>query len=385
VIGSLLFLHGANTHGQAGRQFDKAVVIVNGTPIRESQIVAEADNRINVNKVRDAAKGLIFEESAREAMRAALREEIIHSLAERVLIADQLNADGIKITDAEVDARFAEKAQTLGQTAAEAEHQVVKQERKLADVKARIRWNELGVEKLYAAHATDKMVLTEKEAHKIYSEYPAEFDRPETRRVSHLLVRANSEDSTEKKQAARAKAESLLMRIRAGEDFAALARQLSEDEASKTRGGDRGWSTRGIIFSEADDPFGNVAFAMKHVGQVSDVVETRDGYHIIKLTDLKEARRLPFEEVKDQLIADFRHREIGAFWDRFGGRLWAKARIEYSPDELDRRAERKRQQQKLNEEMERLIARERAKQQARNAGQTPESALDHGEQPLSDQ
>jgi peptidyl-prolyl cis-trans isomerase C len=366
---AVVMLCGQAAVGQAVADSEggRVVVTVNGTPIHERQVLDEADNRINARKVHDAARGLEFEESARTVVREAMRDEVVHALIERVLIAEQLQADGIQITDAEVDARFAAKAKAAGQTFEEALAEIKEQGRELEHIKERMRWNELGVEKLYAAHDRDQSVLSEEEAEKIYREYPAEFDRPERRRVSHILIRADSEDSGETKKAARQKAEALLKRIRAGESFADVAKEHSEDTATKARGGDRGWSPRGIILTPNDDPFGNAAFALKSIGEMSDVVESRDGYHIIQLTGLEKARRLPFSEVKEQLIDDFRHREIGSFWEEFGENLRKQARVEYSRDELARQKERSRRQQEFNLEMEKRIAAEKARQEEENA------------------
>jgi parvulin-like peptidyl-prolyl isomerase len=231
-------------------------------------------------------------------------------------------------------------------------------------VKERIRWNEVGVEKLYYANDQDQQVLTEAAARKLYDAYPAEFDQPELRRVSHILVRTKLEDSQERKTRAHERAQALLARVRAAEDFARVAAEHSEDIATKAVGGDRGWSSRGIILTPHDDPFGNVAFAMKKIGDVSDVVETREGYHIIKLTGLKPAGRLPFEEVKQKMIDDFYYREVGNFWAEFGEQLMKTARIEYSAEELAARKTRQARQEKFNREMEERIAAEKANQQS---------------------
>jgi parvulin-like peptidyl-prolyl isomerase len=342
----------------------RVVVTVNGVGILERQVVDEADNRINMQKSRDAARGLIFEESARNNVRDAMRDEVIHALIERRLIADQLKHQGFDVTDAEVEARFAKKVEAAGQTLAEALQQIEAQGRTLHCVEERIRWNEIGVEKLYYANDQDQQVLTEAAARKLYKAYPAEFDQPELRRVSHILVRTNLEDSPEKKTRAREQAQALLARLQAGEDFARVAAEHSEDIATKAVGGDRGWSSRGIILTPQDDPFGNVAFGMKKIGDVSDVVESRDGYHIIKLTGLKPAGRLPFEEVKQKMIDDFYYREVGNFWAEFGEQLMKKARIEYSAEELAARKTRQARQEKVNQEMEERIAAEKANQQA---------------------
>jgi len=341
-------------------------VFVNGDPIPHAEVEAEADRWINANKARDASKGIIFEESGREATRALLRHEVLESLIERRLIAQQLRADNLEITEDEVDKHLQARMRALGQTPGQAAQEIEEQGKTLGDVRERIRWHTLGVEKLYTVHAADKQTLSDEAALKLYNDYPAEFDREEERRVRHILIRVNPDASAKVKQAARAKMEQLLQRIRAGEDFAALAKEYSDDELSRNRGGDRGFSGRGFIRGPGDDPFGDVAFAMKQIGEISDVVETRDGFHVIELTGLKEARRLSFEEVKDGMIADFRHREIGRFWSRFGGDLRAAANLDWTSHELFRQARAKRLQEKHNAKIERMIAREQ-----RKAGEAP--------------
>jgi parvulin-like peptidyl-prolyl isomerase len=185
-------------------------------------------------------------------------------------------------------------------------------------------------------------------------------------------VATNADDA--RKLATREKAQEILKRIRAGEDFAALAAAYSDDDSSKARGGDRGFSTRGIIITPNDDPFGNVAFAMSNIGEISNVVETQDGYHIIKLTGLERARRKTFDEVKRQLIEDFKFREIGDFWAQFGGKLRAKAEIELTPEGKARQAQAEKRQQEFNEKIEKLIAQEQEK--AKRLSATPQQQLE---------
>lgn len=246
----------------------------------------------------------------------------------------------------------------MGQTPEQAERQIAAQGRTLQAIKDRIRWNVIGVERLYNSHAQNKEVFTAADARRLYDQYPGEFDLPERRRVSHILIAIAPDADAARQLAARTKAEAILRRVRAGEDFVALARAWSDDAASKDRGGDRGFSTRGIIVSPDSDPFGNVAFAMVTIGEVSDVVRTREGFHIIKLTGLEPARRQSFEEVQQRLIDDFHYREVARFWEDFGGKLTKRARIEWSPTEEIRQAAARERQRMFNEHVERLIAKE---------------------------
>jgi len=142
--------------------------------------------------------------------------------------------------------------------------------------------------------------VTDEDVRKFYDENPAQFEQPERVRVSHLLLRtvdANTREPLpeEIRQAKRKQIEELLQRARAGEDFTALVKQYSEDPGSKDRGGEYVFA-RGQMVPEFE-----VAAWSLQPGQISDVVTTQFGYHIIKMLERLPARRVPFEEVKEQI------------------------------------------------------------------------------------
>jgi len=112
----------------------------------------------------------------------------------------------------------------------------------------------------------------------------------------HILIKTGSESSTEERAGARAKAEGLLKRIRDGENFESLAREFSDDGGSKEQGGSLGWFSRGRMVREFDQ----VAFSLEP-GQVSDIVETKFGYHIIRVDERKEPAPKPLEQVRSSI------------------------------------------------------------------------------------
>jgi len=124
----------------------------------------------------------------------------------------------------------------------------------------------------------------------------------------HILVRVDSGASDEVKAAAEARATALLGRARGGEDFEALATENSDDTASARRGGDLGYNPRGRMVAEFDE----AQFAME-VGDLSDVIETQFGFHIIKVTGIREGD-VPEDEAKrelaDRLYRDSRSAEL---------------------------------------------------------------------------
>jgi parvulin-like peptidyl-prolyl isomerase/Tfp pilus assembly protein PilF len=118
----------------------------------------------------------------------------------------------------------------------------------------------------------------------------AQYDQPEEIRASHILV----EDEKE--------AEDVLKQLKQGADFAELAKGYSTDTATAENGGDLGWFGRGKMVPE----FEEVAFALE-IGETSGIVKTDYGYHIIKLTDRKEAHTPTLDEVKDQVLKDYQN------------------------------------------------------------------------------
>lgn len=164
---------------------------------------------------------------------------------------------------------------------------------------------------------------TDQEAQAFYDSHPAVFDAGERVRASHILVRIPEGAAGAGKEEVRKKADALLQRVRAKEDFAALARQSSEDPGSAKNGGDLGAFGRGQMVP----PFEQAAFALKP-GEVSGIVETPFGFHIIKVTERIPARKLAFAEVKDRLKLEMAQQKRQRAQQSFVNSLRAKAKIE---------------------------------------------------------
>ncbi|MGC1521118.1 MAG: peptidylprolyl isomerase [Steroidobacteraceae bacterium] len=130
---------------------------------------------------------------------------------------------------------------------------------------------------------------------------PERFTQPEQRRVSHILLPVgNPKDDA----AVKAKAEGILKRAQAGEDFAKLAKEFSQDPGSATQGGDLGWNERKVWVA----PFADAAFSMK-ADELRGPVKTQFGYHILKLTGIRPAAVKTFEQSKPDLEAEYRRNE----------------------------------------------------------------------------
>ena len=136
-----------------------------------------------------------------------------------------------------------------------------------------------------------RMTVTPAEIAQAYEQNKAMFSTPEQVRASHILLKTEGKD----KAAVRKQMEPILAKVKAGGDFAALAKQYSED-GSKDSGGDLSYFGHGKMVKEFDD----AAWALE-VGQTSDIVESEFGFHIIKLTDKKPAMNRTLDQVRPQL------------------------------------------------------------------------------------
>lgn len=127
---------------------------------------------------------------------------------------------------------------------------------------------------------------------KYYQSNIAKYTLPERRKARHILIKTAATDNAEQKTAKRSKIDEIAAKIKAGEDFAELAKKNSEDSSAK-QGGDLGLFGRGQMIK----PFEDTVFAMKE-GQTSDVVETTFGLHLIKLEKIEAAKTQSLDEVK---------------------------------------------------------------------------------------
>lgn len=169
---------------------------------------------------------------------------------------------------------------------------------KQADVREQVEMlvNDFIATEYLRRKVVEKIVVTEDDMKSYYKTYQDDFKTPEMVKARHILIRVDKSASAEDKGKAKEKAGEILKKIKAGGDFVALAAEVSEDPGSKTKGGDLGFFARGRMMPE----FEKAAFSLK-VGEVSEVIETPYGFHIIKLEEKREAAIEPYEKVKERV------------------------------------------------------------------------------------
>jgi peptidyl-prolyl cis-trans isomerase C len=224
-----------------------------------------------------------------------MRQNAVNNLVDKQLLKEQVEKEGLAPNDAEVkaeidkvkaqypdEAAFLQRLQALGLSE--------------DDLREEISFN-MAMQRLAVKHQDAAPDASPEEAQKYYDENRQQFLEPEGVRASHILIRSAATDPDTAKSAARARAEAALADVKGGRDFATVAKEKSEDPGSAPNGGDVQFFARGRMVPE----FEQAAFALQ-VGEISPIVQTQFGYHIIKVTDKRAAREVPFAEVQDKVV-----------------------------------------------------------------------------------
>ena len=281
-------------------------VVIQGAA-KEGVLVSDDELRTTIQQIREFQEGGRF---SRDEYLKALKQlrldpgefenEVRRQLVRRKM--EDLIKQGVKVSDEEVQQAYRQR------------HERVRAAWAYADVKpamAAVQVADADLEPYVKAHQPQfsqperrklqyvilnpkKLAVTvsDAEVEAYYKEHAAEFDEPKRLRVAHVLVRVPPVGGSDAENAAKAKVEDVIKRAKAGEDFAKLAREISEDKASAVQGGDLGFVGAGELVA----PFEQAAFALKK-GEISAPVRTPFGYHAIRVLDVKEGGQLPLKDV----------------------------------------------------------------------------------------
>ncbi len=287
--------------------------------------------------VREHTPKQILQHAQADTALVQQRAYYLNMLVANELLDGQVTAAGIKITDAEMaEAMEAELQGYLSDAGLT---------RDAFDTQLRAQRN-VSLEQFLAKRITDPSLgatqarkrlieqrfpdvgkVTDDEIKQYYEKHrDRRLTRPEQVRVSHILV-ATDNVTPQQKADARQKIEQILTQAREpGADFAALAARYS-DSPAKAKGGDLGFTPRRGGLAE---PLAAAAFSLE-VGQISDVIETEGGYHILKATDKAGPRTIPLEEARLGILQTLRDQKLRAEMKRYADELRTKAQIVYSP------------------------------------------------------
>jgi len=222
-----------------------------------------------------------------------LRNEILDSLIDQELLYQDSQKQHMQVDKKAVDEKYDEIKKRF-KTEQEFKDAISKMDVTEAEIRSQLKKG-LAIDELLKSKVVKDIKVTEAEAKKYYDENTDQFKQAEQVKASHILIQVAPDASDEKKAEAKKKIAAVQEKLKKGEDFATVAKESSEGP-SKSRGGDLGFFQRG----QMDKAFEEVAFALEP-GTISDVVETRFGYHIIKVDEKKPATTGSFSDEKDKI------------------------------------------------------------------------------------
>jgi peptidyl-prolyl cis-trans isomerase D len=234
-------------------------------------------------------------------------EDVRHNLTRMKL--QSVIRDGVKVSDAEVDQAFSFRNDKARVAWALVE---------LAPIIVGTMASDAEVEAYYPEHASEFQrperrriqyvvfypsdglpVISDADVQKYYDDHLTEFEQPHQVRAAHVLVRVADTGGSDAEAAAKAKAQDVIKRVKGGEDFAKLAKEISEDPGSAEKGGDLGWVAKGQMVPQ----FESAAFALKSGELTGEPVRSPFGYHVIKVFEVRERARTPLKGVVAQIRA----------------------------------------------------------------------------------
>ena len=257
---------------------------VNGTTITR----AETDRAVKVLLAQKRAPQNLPPEVMKQAEDAALDQLVGAELLYQAGSKQEIKDLDKQVTDKIAEGRARFKTTAEYETALKANNLT---EKELLDI---IR-KDIVINKLLEKDVTSKITVAEADTKKFYNENQDKFKKTEGYRASHILIGVDPKATAEEKKKAKEKAEAIRKKILAGDDFATLAKAESTCP-SKEKGGDLGTFGKG----EMVPAFEKATAALKP-GEISDVVETQFGYHVIKLTEKSPAGVVTYDESKEKI------------------------------------------------------------------------------------
>jgi peptidyl-prolyl cis-trans isomerase C len=227
--------------------------------------------------------------------------EIRDTLINRTLLLQQAQSAGIDVKDTAVAKALDEfKAAFKDEKA----YQNALTEMGFSEEMLKSQINQgLTIKTLIDKEVLQKVSVSDQQVRAFYDDNPTLFRKPEQVKASHILIQVPADAAEAKKAEALAAIQALKLRIDSGENFAVLAQENS-DCPSKTKGGDLGFFSR----EQMVPPFSEAAFALQP-GQTSDVVQTRFGYHLIRVTERQTEQTMAFNDVKEAISARLRQEQ----------------------------------------------------------------------------
>lgn len=302
TIGFVIFNNNSNSEEKGSHGGEDTVYSGHVNSIDSLPSVAARINDVEIKQVRVkmAVKAIIErlritgQELEHNRMQELIKEAVDGLVGEELLYQEGKHFN-ISVTDEEVGKEI-KMLKSRFSSEAMFEKMLKEQDVDLETIRKEIKKN-MTIMKVIKTQIDDKVSIINKEVKDYYEANRDKLKDPPSVKASHILIRVSDRTDEKEKGRAMEKIKDLLGRAKSGEDFGKLAKEFSEGP-SAPKGGDLGYFSKGMMVI----PFEKAAFSLK-AGEISDIVETQFGYHIIKLFDIRKGKLQSFEEAKEKITA----------------------------------------------------------------------------------
>jgi peptidyl-prolyl cis-trans isomerase C len=256
---------------------------------------------------------------------AEQRDQVYRRVLDQIvgykLLQQEAKARKVAVPDAEVDERIGEIKKQF--PSEDVFMQTLVDRKMTVDQMRADAREDMAIGKMIEAEIAATVAVKPEQVQEFYDKNPDQFKQEERVRASHILIAVPQNGDAAAKTQARAKAEQILKDVKSGKDFAALAKEHSQDPGSAINGGDLGFFQQGQMVG----PFNDTAFGMQP-GATSDLVETQFGFHIIKVAEKQGGRTIPLDEVRPQVEQFLQNRNREEQTEAFVKSLRSKGKVE---------------------------------------------------------
>ena len=293
------------------------VAVVNGSVITR----ADFDGEVR----RSQQRALKMGKSLSDSQLSKIKKQVLENLIDRELLYQESQKQGVTVDEAAINEQLRKLKERFS---SEAEFKSALSKRNLSETALRSQFKRgMAIQQFIDKQFVQKITVSDEESRAYYDGKPDRFKQPEQVHASHILIKVDAGADESRKAEARKKLEMIQTRLRKGEDFGVLAKEFSEGPSS-VKGGDLGYFRRGQMVKA----FEEAAFTLKP-GEVSDIVETEFGYHLIKVIDKKPATTMAYKDVKDRLEDYLKQEKIQKEVRLYVEKLKEKAKVERFPRE----------------------------------------------------
>ncbi len=311
LAGTLVFAHSGHTHEEKLRiSLPDVVAKVNGQDIHNDDIIRELKKTLKNYK--DRGIPLTAEEEEITA------KKLIENEIERALLLQKGNEINALVSDEALDKKL-RKVKSSFKSDSIFEHELKNRKLTLDQYKKELKIDLL-MQQVIDREIEPNIKVSEKDIHLFYEKNKEKFYVDKKARASVILIKAKRGD-TKSEKSAQQKIESILEKIKNGSTFNEMATKYSQDSLAP-KGGDLGYFTKNQIFGA----FSVRAFDMK-VNEVSPAFKTGLGFHILKLTDLKEGKMMPLDRAKTRIKKILRKNKMGNATRNYVEKLKQKSKI----------------------------------------------------------